>query len=206
MAKLTVFFRDKAINSGLFKRGTVRIGRDKSNEVMIDSLAVAPTHAVIIINECDSIIQQVDSAFPLIVNGKKIEACNLNNNDIISIGKHDILFNDSGPAVHFNPVSDHTEDALPQTDHELSWPLASLQVMTGEHIGKVLQLKKLVTRLGYDSGGVVALSRRKEGYFIAVLKDGQITVNNEPVADKSIKLNANDIIVIDDTALQFFLS
>lgn len=64
-----------------------------------------------------------------------------------------------------------------------------------------------MTRLGHDGNGVIAIAKRKEGYFVSVLEhSGTITVNNEPLNDKSLKLNTNDVLVIDNTSLQFFLN
>ena len=210
MAKLTVFFKDKAIHSGLFEQGTVHIGRDETNDLTIDSLAIAPAHAVIIIRDDDCTIKQLNDEFPLIINGEKIKACNLNNNDMISMGKHDIIFNTAefveSPA--FNSLIDEDVKSLNQEiDGELHIPVANLQIMTGSNIGKILQLKKSMTRLGHDGNGVVAISKRKEGYFVSVLENsGTITVNNEPLNDKSLKLNTNDVLVIDNISLQFFLN
>ncbi len=208
MAKLTVFFKDKAIHSGLFKQGIVHIGRDETNDLTIDSLAVAPAHAVIIIRADDYTIKQLNDEFPLIINGKKIKACNLNNNDIISMGKHDIIFNTADSADASNSLIDEDVKSLNQEiDSELHSPAANLQFMTGNNIGKVLQLKKPMTRLGHGGNGVIAIAKRKEGYFVSVLENsGTITVNNEPLNDKSLKLNTNDVLVIDNTSLQFFLN
>ncbi|MDO9049756.1 MAG: FHA domain-containing protein [Methylobacter sp.] len=210
MAKLTVFFKDKAIHSGLFERGIVHIGRDETNDLAIDSLAVAPAHAVIIIRDDDCIIKQLNDEFPLTINGKKIKVCNLNDNDTISIGKHDIIFNTAEfvESPLFNSLIDEDVKSLNQEiDNELHIPAANLQIMTGRNIGKILQLKKPMTRLGHDGNGVVAISKRKEGYFVSVLENsGTITVNNEPLNDKSLKLNTNDVLVIDNTSLQFFLN
>lgn len=49
MAKFTVYFKDKPIHSGIYEAGVVHIGRDDSNELIVDSLAVAPIHAVVVI-------------------------------------------------------------------------------------------------------------------------------------------------------------
>ncbi len=210
MAKLTVFFKDKAIHSGLFEHGIVRIGRDETNDLTIDSLAVAPAHAVIIIRADDCTIKQLNDEFPLIVNGKKTKTCNLNNNDTISMGKHDIIFNTAefveSPA--FNSLIDEDVKSLNQEiDSELRIPAANLQIMNGSNIGKILQLKKAMTRLGHDGNGIIVISKRREGYFVSVLENsGTITVNNEPLNDKSLKLNTNDVLVIDNTSLQFFLN
>ncbi len=210
MAKLTVFFKDKAIHSGLFEQGIVHIGRDETNDLTIDSLAVAPAHAVIIIRDDECTIKQLNDEFPLIINGKKIKACNLNNNDMISMGKHDIIFNTAEfvESSTLNSLIDEDVKSLNQEiDNELHLPAANLQIMTGSNIGKILQLKKSMTRLGHNGNGVIAISKRKEGYFVSVLENsGMITVNNEPLNDKSLKLNTNDVLVIDNTSLQFFLN
>jgi len=211
MAKLTVFFKDKAIHSGLFENGIVRIGRDETNDLTIDSLAVAPAHAVIIIQNDGCAIKQLNDEFPLIINGEEIKAGNLNNNDIILIGKHHIIFNTTesveAPAV-FNKLIDEDVKSLNlEINGQLSNPSANLQVMNGNNIGKILPLKNAMTRLGHDGNGVIVISKRKEGYFVSVLENrGTITVNNEPLNDKSLKLNMNDVLVVDNTSLQFFLN
>lgn len=211
MAKLTVFFKDKAIHSGVFENGIVHIGRDETNDLTIDSLAVAPAHAVIIIADDDCTIKQLNDEFPLIINGKKVKTWSLNNNDTISMGKHDIIFNTiasvTPPNAFNSSINEDVKLLNQEIDGELHSPVANLQFMSGNNIGKILQLKKPMTRLGHNGNGVIAISKRKEGYFVSVLENsGKITVNNEPLNDKSLKLNTNDVLVIDNTSLQFFLN
>lgn len=210
MAKLTVFFRDKAIHSGLFKNGVVHIGRDETNDLTIDSLAVAPAHAVIVIRDDACAIKQLNDQFPLIINGEATKACNLNNNDMISLGKYAVLFNTTEsvefPAA-FDSLIDDVRSLNLEINGELHSPAASLQVMNGNNIGKILPLKKAMTRLGHDGNGVIAISKRKEGYYVSVLENnGTITVNNEPLDDKLLKLKTNDVLVVNNTSLQFFLN
>lgn len=210
MAKLTVFFKDKAIHSGLFENGIVRIGRDETNDLAIDSLAVAPVHAVIVIRDDDYTIKQLNDEFPLIINGEKIKACSLNNNDTISLGKHDIIFNTVG-AVESSAYSSLIDEDIKllnqEIGSELHSPVANLQIMNGNNIGKILQLKSAMTRLGHSGNGIIAISKRKDGYFVSVLENiGTITVNNEPLNNKSLKLKTNDVLVVDNTSLQFFLN
>jgi len=126
------------------------------------------------------------------------------------MGKHDIIFNTAefveSPA--FNSLIDEDVKSLNQEiDSALRIPTANLQIMNGSNIGKILQLKKAMTRLGHDGNGIIVISKRREGYFVSVLENsGTITVNNEPLNDKSLKLNTNDVLVIDNTSLQFFLN
>lgn len=210
MAKLTVFFKDKAIHSGLFENGVVHIGRDETNDLTIDNLAVAPVHAAIIIRDDACAIKQLNDRFPLIINGEATKACNLSNNDMISMGKHAILFN-TAEFVGFSATSDSLIDDVKslnqEIDRTLHNPAANLQIMNGNNIGKILPLKNAMTRLGHDGNGIIAISKRKDGYFVSVLENsGTITVNNEPLADKSLKLNTNDVLVVNNTSLQFFLN
>lgn len=209
MARLTVFFKDKAIHSDLFEECIVHIGRDKTNDLTIDSLAVAPVHAVLVIRNDSCVIKQLSEDFPLIVNHVKVKECHLNNNDTISIGKHDIIYNTTESATEQIRHIDTTdkEDAKPISGVHAPMPVANLQVMDGQNIGKILLLKNAMTRLGQSGRGMVVISKRKEGYFIAALENkDQITVNNKPLADSSLRLNNHDVIVIDNTTLQFFLA
>jgi hypothetical protein len=210
MPKLTVFFKDKVIHSGLFENGIVHIGRDETNDLIIDSMAIAPAHAVIIIRDDACTVKQLNDEFPLIINGKKTKACNLNDNDTISIGKHDIVFNTVkfiAPEASNNLIDEDVKLLNQEIDNDLQIPAANLQIMNGSNIGKVLQLKKSMTRLGHDGNGVIAILKRKEGYFVSVLENaGTITINNEPLNDKPLKLNMNDVLVVNNTSLQFFLN
>jgi hypothetical protein len=211
MAKLTVFFKGKAIHSNLFENGIVHIGRDKINDLTIDSLAVAPVHAVMIIRDDDCTIKQLNDDFPLMVNGEPTQACNLNNNDTISLGKHDIIYNTTKsvdyPPQSANHINKDPESLNQGIDNMSHFPVANMQIMNGNNIGKILHLKKAMTRLGNNGSGVIVISKRNEGYFVSALENiGTITVNNEPLNDQSLKLNNNDILVIDNTSLQFFLT
>lgn len=206
MAKFTVFFKDKAIDSILFDSGVMHIGRDESNDLTLNSLAVAPAHAAVIIKENACLIKQLNDDFPLIINGEKLKECLLNNNDRITLGKYSLLYNTT------ELVTEIPKNATPEVsmlnqkiEPNLKLPEANLQVLDGEHIGRILPMKKAMTRLGRNGGGIAVIARRKEGYFISSLEnDSSLTINNEPLGDKTVKLNNNDLIVIDNTTLQFF--
>ncbi|MDP1615137.1 MAG: FHA domain-containing protein [Methylococcales bacterium] len=211
MAKLTVFFKYKAIDSYLFENGIVHIGRDETNNITIDSLAVAPAHAAIIIRDDMSTIKQLNDNFPLIINGQKVKECNLNDNDTITIGKHDIVYNTTESVAKSESFDNTIVFGKQSFDHDLDnemhLPPASLQVMNGHNIGKILLLKKAMTRLGSNGSGVVVIAKRKDGYFVSALENiGIIAVNNTPIENNYIKLNQNDVLTINNVSLQFFLN
>ncbi|MGZ8193263.1 MAG: FHA domain-containing protein [Methylobacter sp.] len=209
MAKLTVFFRGKAIHSALFENGIVHIGRDETNDLIIDSLAVAPAHAAIIIRNDGCTARQLNDDFPLVINGIKTKESSLTNNDKISLGKHDIIYHLTESVAQPQQISSPLYKDPLLSNQELSGnaniPGANLQIIDGDNIGKLLPLKKAMTRLGHTGSGVIAITKRKSGYFVYVLENiGTITLNNKPLDDNMVQLNNNDVLVINNTSLQFF--
>ncbi|MGZ8944104.1 MAG: FHA domain-containing protein [Methylococcaceae bacterium] len=193
----------------MFENKTIHIGSEETNDVTIDSLAVAPVHAAVAIHDGVSTIKQLNNDFPLIVNGQKIQQCNLQDNDMITLGKHDIVYHSTEAVIE--PTESVLDNAVNHLNHEiesdLHIPVAGLQIMNGQNIGKLLSLKKAMTRLGNNGSGVVVIAKRKDGYFVSALENSErITVNNKPLNNDSLKLNHNDVLVINNTSLQFFLS
>lgn len=213
MAKFTVYFKDKPIQSGIYDAGVIHIGRDDSNELVVDSLAIAPAHAVVVIKDDRCVIKQLNEKYPLLVNNQAIKEHSLQNNDIINVGKHYIVYSatesilDSpqfAPSTVFQDVDVLALNA--KLGHVTKQPEANLQVMDGLHIGRILPLKKAMTRLGHDGAGVVVIARRKDGYYISALQghDG-LSVNKQPLGDRTLLLKPNDIIEVDKTPMLFFI-
>ncbi len=209
MPKFTVYFKDRVINSKIFDSGVVHIGRDDTNDLVIDNLAVAPAHAAVIIKPDQCIIKQLNDDFPLIINNEKSKEALLAHNDKITLGKHTIIFSLTEsiqePVIAADTSRRDVDLLNNQLEEKIKLPDANIQVMSGEHIGRVLPLKKPMTRFGHQGSGIVVISRRKDGYFISVLEGkGQISVNHIPLDDKSVHLNNNDVIIVNDISLQFF--
>jgi pSer/pThr/pTyr-binding forkhead associated (FHA) protein len=211
MPKLTVYFRDKEIESFTFEEGQVRIGRDETNEIQIDSLAIAPVHAVITLNHDVASIRPLQDEFPITVNGEKIKKGVLNDNDMIALGKHHILFKSDNSTSEFKPLAETAESepslSAPLFGIEPELPHGNFQIMDGENIGKIIQIKKTMVQLGRPGQGIVVVTRKKEGYFVSTLENkGSLTVNGIPIENRIVKLSNNDILGINDKSLQFFLS
>lgn len=211
MPKLTVYFKDKEIESFTFEEGLIRIGRDETNEIIIDSLAIAPVHAVIALRDGAATIRPLQSEFPITVNGAKTTEGVLNDNDIIALGKHHVLFKNSNSVGVFKPFAEANENDSPPAKLlfgvEPELPNGNFQIMDGENIGKIIPIKKTMVQLGRPGQGIVVVTRKKEGYFVSTLENkGSLTVNGESIGNKIVKLSNNDILGINDKSLQFFLN
>ncbi len=201
MAKFTIIFKDRTIQSAIFDQKTVHIGSDTSNDIIIDSLAIAPAHAAVCFNEEETIIKQLNDDFPIRINNNEKKESTLNNNDEILIGKHKIIYNTTESVVHQS-----TEEASDTFASEQHLPEANLQIMEGKHIGRLIPLKKSMTRIGHSGNGVVVIAKRTDGYYISSLESSEsLTINDKLLKEETIKLNNNDMVVIDETPMQFFL-
>ncbi len=208
MAKFTVFFKDKPIHSSIFETGIVHIGRDETNDVAVDSLAIAPAHAAVILQNNSCIIKQLNNDFPLIINGEKYKEYPLQNGDTITIGKHRIVFSSTEKIAYNKPTLPEIEPE--SLSNALSkdglLPEANLQVMGGKHIGRLIPLKKTMTRLGRGGSGIIIITKRKEGYYLSMLEpNDNIKINNQALADQTLLLKNNDVILIDNIPMQFFM-
>jgi pSer/pThr/pTyr-binding forkhead associated (FHA) protein len=204
MVKFDVFLNDNLIHSATFESDVVHIGRDESNDLYVDGLAVAPAHAAVILRGTKNIIKQLNADFPLVINSKRRSKHYLKNDDIITIGKHQIVFN---PEEKTTPDSLPGEKTMPekqQAPNQTDLPEASLKIMTGKHSERIVPLNKNMTRIGHEGVGIIILTRRKEGYFASILElNENIKINDVVFPDEAIMLKNNDIIIINQTPMQF---
>jgi len=210
MAKFTVFFKDKPIHSSIFESGNVHIGRDETNDLVVDSLAIAPAHAVVVLRNATPLIKQLNSDFPLIINGVQHKETVLQDSDTITIGKHRIVYSSTEKFASTTSAAHAKEPENEKLNQEfnnrVNLPEANLQVMGGKHIGRLVPLKRTMTRLGREGSGIIVITRRKEGYFISMLEvNDEIKINGAELADQTLLLKNDDMLIIDKIPMQFFM-
>ncbi|MFM8331725.1 MAG: FHA domain-containing protein [Candidatus Methylumidiphilus sp.] len=212
MAKLTLTFKGKTLQSQTLADGTFSIGRDDSNDLQIDSLAVAPRHASVSVAGSQRTVTQIDPGYPLIVNGNPVNEHHLKHGDRIGVGKHQIYFSDTDVGLPLRPEM-HAEtvdtDATIPPQHAAKPGMvtveASLQVLKGKNIGVVIPLRRAMTRLGTESSGSAVIAHRKEGYFLsALVAVNDVKVNDVDVQEESVLLNHGDVLKVGGNVLQFF--
>jgi hypothetical protein len=208
MANLTVYFKNNIVCSYslAFEVGKVHIGRDKTNDIVIDSPESAPVHAVVMVRANNAMVRQLNENVPLVVNGKNTKEVSLNDGDTMTIGQHIIVY-----SSHQAEQSKSTKNIdIPPANRKITENYishaANYQIISGAHIGKIFHLKPPMTMIGEPGTGIVVISKRKDGYFASILENiGIITLNNEPLADSMVKLTHHDVLVVGNTTIQFFL-
>ncbi len=95
MPELTLKFKDNVIDTySLEGKKTFFIGRRKSNDMVIENLAVSGTHAKVEATSDGYVLSDLQSKNGTYVNKKSISNHILKNNDVIRIGMHTLVFTD----------------------------------------------------------------------------------------------------------------
>lgn len=99
MSELTLKFKDNVISQiSLKDKKTFLVGRRKSNDLVIENLAVSGTHARIERLENGYVLSDLQSKNGTYVNRKQVTTCLLKNGDVIQIGMHTLVFSDKASA------------------------------------------------------------------------------------------------------------
>jgi len=198
MATLTLSFRGTTQKVHRVDSGIITIGRDPDNTLCIDSLAIAPKHVIIDFDHSDGpkLILE-DNQYPVLINGKSVDQHQLSHGDLISLGKHTLCYT----------TDDWDNKALePPPDFPKPHKEAGLQILNGKNIGRVIPLKRAMTRLGNPGGSIAVIAARKNGFFLSSLEGGErIRVNGQPVGEQTIELTPGDRLEINDNKLLFYV-
>lgn len=95
MSELTLKFKDNIISQiSLKDKKTFHIGRRKTNDLVIENLAVSGSHARIEQMDSGYVLSDLQSKNGTYVNRKPITTCVLKNGDVVQVGMHTLVFSD----------------------------------------------------------------------------------------------------------------
>ena len=113
MPNLTLTFKDITLGDYPLQRGhSLTIGRRKNNDVIIENLAVSSHHAKIDSVADGFVLVDLKSKNGSFVNEQLINSHWLKNGDIISIGKHSLVFSYSEDEVVPGEDSDEMDQTM----------------------------------------------------------------------------------------------
>ena len=219
MPTLTLAFKGKTLQVFPVEEGLLSIGRDDGCDIHIDSLAVEPQHARIMLHNDTCTLTQGKHDNPTFVNHKPIQEHVLEHNDMIRIGKHTLQFRDE----HIQPQPQEEQRAqvniptpvepkpssvvIKQAPAEPITEIDGwLQIMSGKNLGKTFKLRTGLTDLGKLGMAPALIALRRNGYVISSLTDNdKLSVDDREVGNESYPLNDGDLIKIGKVTLQFHL-
>ncbi|MCH8256506.1 MAG: FHA domain-containing protein [Proteobacteria bacterium] len=187
---------DKPIDQVIIKGNTASIGRKSDCDISIKDPAVSGNHAQLKKTRDGYLIEDLGSTNGLHLAGQKISQKVLKNEDVVTIGEHQLrfLFSDADTGENQN-----TENAAED---------GYLKVISGANAGDRIELKEALTSIGEPGVQVAAVSKRPKGHYIIHVdggknKDKVPLVNGEPTGFKSRKLEPGDIIEVAGIQMEY---
>jgi len=232
MARIILVFNKKVIKEYPFTKDSLTIGRNDTNDIVIDNLAVSGLHARIDKSGDSYILTDLQSTNGTFVNDKIIASHKLQHKDKITVGKHLLFFAMSQEEQAKLKVAelDRTmildtaqhKELLEKQAREKGVEASSQKPMLGvinfidgSDQGEIKLTKKL-TKIGKAEtsevrlGGIfmpptaATISRRPNGYAItATGGKTKVKVNNQTIEDSHF-LNDFDTVEIGSYKFQFY--
>lgn len=234
MACLSLQFKDVVQGEyPLIKGKSITIGRKQTNDIVIDNLAVSSNHAKVDVLDEGVLLTDLRSKNGTFVNKQLVTSHWLEKGDVITIGKHDLIYimeeGEEPAAVSDENLSDKTmvldtdeyrqmvqqSSTTLNTTAEQSLPVGVLSFLKGGE-GEVELTKKLV-KIGKDSvndiiiGGFMmaktaaTISRRPTGYYLNFVEGMHKPKLNGTVVKDSAKLKEFDVIEIGSAKMEFIM-
>lgn len=102
MLKIELKFKDKVLKHIETDKSEITIGRAANNDIQIDNLAVSNNHAKLVKESGAYRVEDLNSTNGTHLNDIAVQKANLNPDDIVTIGKHDLKIasmDETKPAV-----------------------------------------------------------------------------------------------------------
>lgn len=206
----------------------VTIGRQASNDVVLNDKAVSGRHAAIVTILDDSFLEDLDSTNGTQVNGQPVTKHPLAHGDVITIGRNTVrYFSSDVPEAEMDKTMILRPGAIPPAarppvgrpaglppgrsiDPSLISAgkpvLGKLRIASGPNTGKEMELSKPLTTFGKPGVQVAAITRRADGYYIVQVDSTggrKLRINGVDVEPQPRKLADRDRVELAGTQMEF---
>lgn len=207
MAKLTLFFNNRAIDVFHLEKDVSTIGREPSNTFIIDSLAIAPEHLKISFIANEYFIESLSEQFPTLLNDQPVKREKIQPGDTIRIGKHALFYSHQSTLFDSNDLESDNNALGGQTSKS---PLSNvgagnLQSINGADIGLVIGLNKAVTEINIADTIPAIIAKRHDGYYISRLMDDVIISIEGHSISSETKFDNDTVVQVGENKYLFFI-
>lgn len=156
MVRLLVKFKDRTIKEFALDRiSSLSIGRNANHQLVIDNYAVSGNHACIVKQGNRYILKDTNSKNGTFLNGLTVQQANLRNGDLITIGKHTLVFLDRGrprPRLEQGGLKTSALPGDPGPDHTMFMDTEVYRRMLSES-GDIPEIPVAMTYVAFLAGG-----------------------------------------------------
>lgn len=183
------------------RKGRTTIGRRPHNDIVIDDLAISAEHAMIVLLDRDSFLEDLNSTNGTQVNGQPVRKHFLQNDDVIELAQFRITYLETqvSRAGHFPDSA--TKPGVASGD---AGKLARIKVLSGAGAGRETIINKPITTIGKPNVQIAVIILQPQGYSIAHVEgEGCLLINDAPIRTEPHQLVHGDVIDLSGTRMQF---
>ncbi len=188
------------------------VGRKPHNDIHLEDPTVSGEHAVFL-KLHHIYVEDMGSTNGVILNGKRVTKRQLNNGDVVRIGRHEFKFvddtaNQFDKTVMISPPPAQPEAAASGGAVNGAPRKGLVKVLNGPKAGEQILLNKPYTTLGSPGVQVAVIARRGQNYFLMPMggvgsNQEPPKLNNEKIGAESKPLKSGDVIEVAGTKLQY---
>ena len=180
------------------------LGRHADNDIVLDNLVVSGHHCAFELRGlADVFIEDLGSTNGTYINGKMVKRQRLNDGEVVAIGNFRVQYLSAS-----EQPSGFSETMALKLD-PLGAPVSLrgvFQVLSGSSAGLEMPVVKAVTTFGKPGVSVVAVSHRRDGYYVAHLDgDSRPTLNSHAIGPRPVLLSDGDVLELASTQMVFLL-
>lgn len=185
------------------RKDRTTLGRLPDNDIVFENMVVSGHHCAFDLKGvADVFVEDLHSTNGTYIDGKMITRQLLHDGDVIAIGKFRIQYLTAAAAPSSGFGATMSWLAQPQRSAH-----ASFQVVSGSSAGLEMPVVKAVTTYGKPGVSVVAVSHRRDGFYVAYVEGGsQPNLNGAPIGVEAVQLVNNDVLELAGTRMLFRLS
>jgi hypothetical protein len=181
------------------------LGRNADNDIVFDNMVVSGHHCVFELKGlADVYIEDLRSTNGTYIKGQMVKRQRLHDGEVIAIGNFRIQYLAASERPSgFSQTHAMKLDAGGQPVRQAH---AVFQVLNGSSEGLEMPVVKAVTTFGKPGVSVVAVSHRRDGYYVAHLDgDRRPLLNGDAIGDQPVLLSAHDVLELAGTRMLFKL-
>jgi pSer/pThr/pTyr-binding forkhead associated (FHA) protein len=204
MAKIILSLGDTIVQEMNLSKERITIGRRPHNDIVIDDLAISGEHAVIVLQDNESFLEDLNSTNGTQINGQPIRKHFLQDEDVVELAQYRMRYMAGQPCQEGSPNKRLTSNAL--NPEYGGTGVAMIKVLNGANTGKEILLDKVITTIGRPGIQVAVITQRESGYYLDHVEGEHYPlVNGAPIDAGSYQLMDGDVIELSGTQMQFFL-
>ncbi len=223
--KLILKYQGAVLKECVISRDELTIGRKPDNDLVLDDASVSGHHARIVKIQAVFFVEDRQSTNGILVNGHKVERKQLRDADVVTIGKHRLVFLEEGKPVAPGPppAAEESDKTVVIRSGEFGVPAKArrkvgvLRVLDGKTERKEYRLTKQLSVIGSESDAAVRLTgffapksaaiigRRGEGYALTIPERGKAVHVNELAVEGESDLKDGDLIEVAGVKMHFSL-